>query len=143
MKHTLRTLYVLALALVLVPFARADTHQVASLTTGSAVTILIVPANAQWITFANMGAGAINMVLDSGAATGFKNTDPTTGATGIAQVVVPAAANGVPGFVALFVPSFFPGAQIRAIMQTGTTTLNVGVGMKNGAVVPAGTFPVN
>jgi hypothetical protein len=139
----IRSLLALACLAALAPFAKADTHQVTSLTTGAVKTILLVPANAQWITFANMGAGAVNMVLDSGAATGFTNTDPTTGATGIAQVVVPAASNGVPGFVALFVPSFFPGAQIRAIMQTGTTTLNLGVGMRNGIAVPAGTFPVN
>ena len=138
-----RLFLALTLGLALAAAARADTHQVTSLTTGAVKTIVNVPGNAQWVTFTNMGAGAVNLVVDGGAATGYSNTDPTTGSTGIAQVVVPAAANGVPGFVTLFVPAFFQGMSIRAIMQSGTTTLNVGVGMPNGKAVPTGTFPTN
>lgn len=143
MKSTIARLVALTLGLALVSAAKADTHQVTSLSTSAVKTIVIVPANAQWVTFTNMGAAAINVVLDGGAATGYSNTDPTTGSTGIAQVVVPAAANGVPGFVGLYVPSFFQGAVVRAIMQTGTTTLNVGVGMPKSGAVPSGTFPTN
>ncbi len=144
MKNTIARLIVaLTLGLALFSSAKADTHQVTSLTTSSVKTIVLVPGNAQWVTFTNMGAGAINLVVDGGAASGYSNTDPTTGTTGIAQVVVPAAASGVPGFVSLFVPSFFQGATIRAIMQSGTTTLNVGVGMPQGRAVPSGTFPTN
>jgi len=142
MKTSLARLIVaLALALGLSLSSYADTHQVTSLTTGAVKTIVNVPATAQWVTFTNMGAGAVNIVVDGGTVMG--NTDPTTGSTGIAQVVVPAAANGVPGFVTLFVPAFFQGMAIRAIMQSGTTTLNVGVGMPNGKAVPANTFPTN
>ncbi len=143
MKNHARLIVALTLGLALCTFAKADTHQVTSLTTSSVKTVVIVPGNAQWVTFTNMGAAAINMVVDGGAATGYTNTDPTTTSTGIAQVVVPAASGGVPGFVSLFVPSFFQGATVRAIMQTGTTTLNVGVGMPQGRAVPAGTFPTN
>lgn len=137
------SLLALSLGLALIPAALADTHQVTSLTTGAVVTILNIPGNAQCVTFTNMGAGAVNMVLDGGAAIGFVNTDPTTGSTGICQVVVPAASNGTPGFVTIFIPSFFQGSLVRAIMQSGTTTLNIGVIMRNFAAVPAGTFPVN
>ena len=138
---TLPSLLCLSLALCLP--ARAATHAVTGLSTSAVSTILVVPNGAQWVTFTNMGAGAVNVVLDGGASTGYSNTDPTTGSTGICQIVVPAAANGVPGFVTLYAPSFFQGAVIRAIMQTGTTTLNIGVGMLNNAAVPSGTFPTN
>lgn len=143
MKNASRIILALALALGLFVAAKADTHQVTSLTTATVKTIVIVPATAQWVTFTNMGSGAVNIVLDGGAATGYSNTDPTTGTTGICQVVIPAMVNGVPGSVILYIPSFFQGAVVRAIMQTGTTTLNVGVGMPKQAAVPSGTFPTN
>ena len=142
-----RLLSALGLALALATPSWAATHVVASLSTSAVSTILVVPNGAQWVTFTNMGAGAVNAVLDGGAGTVggvvFTNTDPTTTSTGIAQIVIPAAANGAPGFVVLYIPTFFQGAVVRAIMQSGTTTLNVGVGMLNNAAVPSGTFPTN
>ena len=143
MKYSYTILFALAFALGLFNVAKADTHQVTSLTTSAVATIVVVPNNAQWVTFTNMGAGAVNIVLDGGAATGYSNTDPTTGATGIAQIVIPAASGGTPGTITLYVPSFFQGAVVRGIMQSGTTTLNVGVGMPKQASVPSGTFPIN
>lgn len=143
MKTISRLFLALGLALAFALPSQAATHQITGLSTSAVSTIVIIPSGAQWVTFTNMGAGAVNIVVDNGASTGYTNTDPTTGATGICQIVVPAAANGVPGFVTLYAPTFFTGTVVRAIMQTGTTTLNVGVGMLGNVAVPAGTFPTN
>lgn len=143
MKTISRLILALGLCLTLALPTKAATHQITGLSTSAVSTIVIVPNGAQWVTFLNMGAGAVNCVADGGASTGYTNTDPTTGSTGICQFVIPAAANGIPGVVTFYVPSFFQGCVVRAIMQTGTTTLNVGVKMLGDVAVPSGTFPTS
>lgn len=143
MKTINRLIIALGLCLSLALPTKAATHQITSLSTSAVSTILIVPNGAQWVTFANAGTGPVNCVADGGASTGYSNTDPTTGTTGIFQFVIPAASSGVPGYVTFYVPGFFQGCVVRAIMQSGTTTLNEGVKMLGDVAVPAGTFPTN
>lgn len=106
--------------------------QITSLSTSSVKTILVPGTLCKCIVLSNLGAGAINFTIDGGSTWpaagttigGAKygpGTDPTTGATGLG---IPLAAG------ATYTITTMPGdsglnKQIRAIMQTGTTTLNV------------------
>lgn len=136
MKNTLRLVLALAFA-ALAPFARAETHQVAALTT-SAVSTIIIPGGGTgsgkilWVSISNVGSNTVNITADGGTANGLNGTDPTTGATG----------NGIPiapGQTIILWGPYVAGVPIRAIMATGTTTLNVGTNAPTGT----STFPTN
>lgn len=113
----------------------AEIHQVTALNTSSAKVIITPGMKVTYIVIENIGANAVNISVDGGSANG--GTDPTTGSTGLG-LVLPAAANGVPGIITIYAPTS-QGVSITGIMQTSTTTLNV---ITN---APAGTstFPTN
>lgn len=129
MKKFLRLFLALGLGLALAVSARASLGQVTSLSTSAVSTIVIPGPHCWFVTIQNIGANAVNITLDGGSTftdtTGRKGTDPTTGSTG-KGLVIPAASGGTPGAVYLSAqPNTGLLLQIRAIMQTGTTTLNI------------------
>lgn len=134
----LLVLFSFALALAAGPVASASNHTVASLTTGSAKTIIIVGTRTKWITITNVASGnQVNLGLDGGAAytdpnTGQTGTDPATGAAGACSIWLS------PGASVTLNGQQFYGIPIRAIMATGTTTLTIGVDDVGGS-----TFPTN
>lgn len=135
MKNTLRILSALALGLCVSLSARAESHQVAALTTAAPATIIISgggPGKILWISISNVGANQVNLTADGGTANSLNGTDPTTGATG----------NGIPLYAGQTIVLYGPyaaGFPIRAIMATGTTTLNVCTNAATGT----STFPTN
>ena len=132
---------VLALAvLALAPFARAESHVVAALTTSSASTIIIPgggPGKILWVSITNAttanGGNQVNITADGGTANGLNGTDPATGATGSCTFWL------APGQTLLLWGPYVAGVPIRAIMATGTTTLVVGTN----APVNTSIFPTN
>jgi len=108
--------------------------QVTSLSTGSVKTILVPSVNTKAIVIQNLGAGAVNITIDGGSTytntypigTAATGTDPTTGATGLG-IQIPAAANSIPGSWSITTTPGSSGLNkpIRAIMASGTTTLNI------------------
>lgn len=126
---TPRLFFVLILAVFFTALsARAESKQVTTLTTGAASVIVIPGQQVTILTISNVGAGAVNITFDGGSAGG--GTDPTTGATGRGQ---PLAAAQTLSFYGPFVK----GLRIVAVMQTGTTTLNI----TTNAAVGNSTFP--
>lgn len=123
----MKRLMALFIALALAVSCRASLGQVTSLTTGAVATILIAAPSTHTVIIQNLGANAVNITIDGGSTfTSPYNqkagTDPTTGATG-KGLVIPPISNGVPGSVTIGTQG--TSAPIRAIMQTGTTTLNI------------------
>ena len=117
MKNITRFLICAAVAAALAaPAARAETKQVTTLSTASYSVIVTAGATVNCLTITNVGSNAVNITFDNGSARG--GSDPTTGATG----------NGLPlaaGQTVSFYGPFIRGVQIEAIMQTGTTVLNI------------------
>lgn len=106
----------LGLAAALAPAARAEAKQVTTLNTTTPKTIVVPGPQATIVTITNTGSAAINFTFDSGSA--FGGVDPTTGATGLGQPLQP-------GQTASFYGPYVQGKRIVAIMQTGTTTINI------------------
>jgi hypothetical protein len=135
MKNKIRSIIALAFAAALVPFARAESHQVSGLTTAAVSTIIIPgagPGKILWVTISNTGSNQVNITADGGTANNLNGTDPTTGATG----------NGIPiaaGTTVFFYGPNIMGVPIRAIMASGTTTLNI----CTNAQVGTSSFPTN
>jgi len=139
MKNTLRLVLALAL-LALAPFARAETHVVAALTTGAVSTIIIPgggPGKILWVSITNAttanSGNQVNLTADGGTANSLNGTDPATGATGSCQFWL------APGQTIILWGPYVVGVPIRAIMATGTTTLIIGTN----APVGTSTFPTN
>jgi hypothetical protein len=139
MKHTLRLVFALAVA-ALAPFARAESHVVAALTTASVSTIIIPgggPGKILWVSISNAttanGGNQVNITVDGGTANGLNGTDPATGATGVAAVWLQ------PGQTVVLWGPYVAGVPIRAIMATGTTVLTVGTNAATGT----SSFPTN
>ena len=131
MKNNIRLLLALAFSLGLFVSAQANLKQVTGLSTSAAATIVIPGWACKVILIQNIGANAVNVTIDGGSTytdplTQKVGTDPTTGSTGLG-IVIPAASNGVPGSLMITTQAGDAGLhrQIRAIMQTGTTTLNI------------------
>ena len=93
-------------------------HQVTSLSTASVSTIIIPGPKVGFIILANVGAAQVNLALDGGTVAPFTNTDPVTGATGLCTPLPAGQTLTLNG-------DRFVGIPIRAIMATGTTTLNI------------------
>ena len=114
---TIRLLSVLVLAVLFTALsARAESKQVTSLSTSAAAVIIIPGQQVTCLTISNVGSAAVNITIDGGSSAG--GTDPSTGATG----------NGMPIAAAQTVSFYGPylaGIKIVAVMQTGTTTLNI------------------
>ena len=109
---------------------RAESKQVTTLTTSAAAVIVIPGQQVTCLTISNVGAAAVNLTFDGGSAGG--GTDPATGATGKG---LPLAA----GQTVSFYGPFLKGLRVTAVMQTGTTTLNI----TTNAPVNNSTFPTN
>lgn len=144
MKILHRYLFAFILCLAVAVPVRAGNKQVTGLTTSAVATIVIPGPHAWFVIIQNLGANAVNVTLDGGTTysesiggTTYHGTDPTTGATGLGYVI-PAAANGVPGLLVITAqPNTGLLKQVRAIMASGTTTLNI--------ITPdyQSTFPTN
>ena len=104
--------------------------QVTTLNTTTVKTILVPGYRCKAYVISNIGANAVNLTIDGGSTfnstQGGGNsptygTDPTTGATGLG---IPLAAGGQYMFTTMPADSGL-NKPVRAIMQTGTTTLNI------------------
>lgn len=128
---TIRLFFVLLLAVSFAALsARAESKQVTTLTTGAAAVIIIPGQQVTVLTISNVGANAINFTFDGGSSAG--GTDPSTGATG----------NGMPlaaGQTISFYGPYLKGIKLVAVMQTGTTTLNINTNAGRGN----SSFPTN
>jgi hypothetical protein len=117
MKNITRFLLCAAVAVAIAaPAARAESKQVTTLSTSASAVIVVPGATVNCLTITNVGANAVNITFDNGSSGG--GTDPTTGATG----------NGLPlaaGQTVSFAGAPLRGVQVKAIMQTGTTVLNI------------------
>jgi len=99
--------------------------QVTSLTTGAVATILTPGPNCRFWSVQNIGANQVNVSIDGGTTyidtNGKAGQDPTTGATGLGYIL--------PAGQALTSTMDVGGNSlrkpVRAIMATGTTTLNI------------------
>lgn len=125
----MKTLLVLIFAVAFTALsARAESKQVTTLTTSAAAVIVIPGQQVTCLTISNVGAAAVNLTFDGGSAG--NGTNPTTGATGRG---LPLAA----GQSVSFYGPFIKGLRVTAVMQTGTTTLNI----TTNANVGNSTFP--
>ena len=133
----MKMIRLLLIALALPSLALAASHQVTALNTSTAKTLVVPGAHCLWITIQNVGGNQVNLGLDGGSAytdpwTGTTGTDPVTGSSPTNGAIVLAAGQSI----TLYGP-WFVGVPIRAIMATGTTTLQISTSDASS------TFPTN
>jgi hypothetical protein len=127
MKNLFKILASVLLASFVAAAAHAESAQITTLTT-SAPKIIMQVGNVKGFTISNIGSNAVNITWDGGSTAG--GTDPTTGVGGIGQ---PLAA----GQTLSFYGPPLQGKNIVAIMQSGTTILNIqGEAPKGTSVFP-------
>ena len=129
MKNIVRSILALCLCLALCSVSRANLDIVTSLSTSTVSTIVAPGPHCWFVIIQNLGTNAVNVTLDGGTTytdmAGYHGTDPTTGSTGKGYQIPPAS-SGVPGYLYVTAqPNTGLLLPIRAIMQTGTTTLSI------------------
>lgn len=111
MKTILRLILFFAFVAALVTPAHAVIRQVTTVS-GTASTIITPGPNVKTIIIQNNGSGNVRLTVDGGSVTGLANPTATTGYKLVAG-----------GFIILTYPGDKRPPIIRAILETGTTTV--------------------